>query len=87
MQGFELHCEDEIGGDGGEVESSIEAPGGFGEIALSVLAEVEGVMRAGERGLKVAQHGVDGLRGGMLGAGHAAAGDVDSVHDAFAPMR
>lgn len=51
---------------------------------MSVLAEAEGVVGAGQRGPDVVQHSVDDQEGWMLGAGYAAAGDMELVKDAGA---
>lgn len=51
-----------------------------GQVAGGVLGEVEGVVRAGEGGLEVAQHGVDGGEVGVPSCLAPAAGDDALVH-------
>ena len=52
----------------------VESVLGLSEVAISVLGEVEGVIRAAQGALEVAQEGVDGLELGQLGTGLAATG-------------
>ena len=52
--------EDESVEDGAQVEAAVEQVLHLSEVARGVLGESEGVQGAGERGLQVAQDGVDG---------------------------
>jgi len=44
---------------GTEIESPVESVLEFGQVSIGVLGEVEGVIRARDGCLEVAQHGVD----------------------------
>lgn len=55
----------------------------LGEVAVSVLGEVEGVVRAADGGLEVAQQRVDGLELRQLHAGLSAARDVAFMLEQF----
>ena len=68
--------------DGAKVESSIEQIPNLAEISMRVLVESEGVVRAGQCGLEVAQGCVDGQEEWVLGDGGTATGDVLLVQDA-----
>ena len=57
-----------------EVEAAVNAPGGLGQVAFSVLEKAEHMTGAIQEALAVAQHHVDpagavGLGGGLAGRG------------------
>ena len=71
--------------DGAQVESAVEEVLHLAEITRRVFLKVEGVVRTGQRSLDVAQGGVDGEEGRMLGAGRTTAGDVGLMEDGGTP--
>jgi hypothetical protein len=75
------HIDDEGGQQAAQIEAPVEAVGKGSQVSLAVLSVLEGVERAGQRGLEVAQHGVDPLELGQVlrleGAHHA--GDVNAA--------
>ena len=75
-------CPDESPEDDPQVEAAIEQVLHLREVAVSVFAVAEGVVRAGEGRLQIAQYGVDGQECWVLDAGRTAAGDVGLMKDA-----
>ncbi len=75
------HIDDEGGEQPAQVEAPVEPVGKGSQVGLAVPSLLEGVERAGQLGLEVAQHGVDPLELGQVlrleGAHHA--GDVDAT--------
>src|SRR6478672_696190 len=65
-------------GQGVELEAAVEAPGIAGEVALGLLG-ADVMVGAGERGLDVAECGVDPSEGDPLGGLRAAAGNHREV--------
>ena len=57
---------EQVGDHGVEIEASVEAVGEGAEIAAGVFAELERLVRAGDRGLQVAQDGVDPVELGQF---------------------
>lgn len=68
--------------DDAEVAAAIEQVLDLHEIAIQVFGEAEGVVRAGEGGLQVAQNRIDAQERRMLDGRRAAASDVRFVQDA-----
>ena len=66
--------------DGSQIESAVEQVLDLREVAMSVLGKAEGVIRAGQCSLQIAQNRVDGLELGQFDAGGSAAGDRDLMH-------
>src|SRR5438093_3510685 len=77
-------CSSQASEDRAQVEASIEQVLNLSEISMRVLLEAEGVIRAGQCGLQVAQDRVDGLERRVPCAGGPAAGDMRLVQDAGA---
>ena len=67
---------DESPEDDPEVEAAVEQVLHLREVAVSVFAVAEGVVRAGKGRLQIAQDGVHGQERWVLDAGRTAAGDV-----------
>jgi hypothetical protein len=76
-----LHIDDEGGHQPAQIEAPVEPVGEGSQVRLAVLSVLQGVERARQRGLQVAQHGVDPLERGQVlrfeGTYHA--GDVDAA--------
>ena len=68
-----------------QVEAPVEPVGEGSQVGLAVLAVLQRVKRAGQRGLEVAQHGVDPLELGQVlrleGAHHPGQVDAAGVGD------
>jgi hypothetical protein len=77
-------CDKQVAEDGAQVVAPVEPELHLGQVAVGVLGELDGVVRAGERGLHVADEGVDGLELVVEDAGLAAAGDLTVVDRASA---
>ena len=60
------HIDDEAGQEVPQVEASVEPVGESSQVSLAVLAVLQRVERAGQRGLEVAQHGIDPLELGQV---------------------
>ncbi len=60
------HIDDEGSDQPAQVESSVESVGEGDQIGLAVLSVLQRVERVGQRGLQVAQHGVDPLELGQI---------------------
>jgi hypothetical protein len=57
-----------------QVEATVEQVLHLSEVSVGALGETEAVVGAGQRGLQIAQDGVDGKKRRVLGARRAASG-------------
>lgn len=84
------HVDNEARHQAAQIEASVEAVGEGGEVVGGVLAVVQRVVRARQRGLEIAQHGVDPLELGQVAGrevahdhGHVDAADIGHSREAI----